>query len=464
MKAGEFLCANLSDNTPDNAPYSIIPRKSQHIHIGGIITNMNAFDVLKERGYFEWCTNEERLSQVMSEEMITAYVGFDPTADSLHVGHLIPLMALGWLQRAGHRPIALAGGGTGLIGDPSGKSKERNLITLEAVMHNIEGVKKQLTKFLNFDCGKNSALLLNNYDWLSKISFLDVLHDVGKYFSINNLIAREYIRSRLEDPAKGISYTEFSYVLLQAMDFKYLNEHYNCRLQMGGNDQQGNLLAGSDYIRRTSGAEVFGLTQPLLLTSSGTKFGKTEAGAVWLDPTKTSPYKFYQFWFNTDDRDVEKLLKLYTFIPLDEITAVMAEHNSAPERRTAQKRLALEVTSLVHTPETAQSVITASEILFNPKIDFAGVSEETCDMLKQEVPFTQIQGVDFPAGVVGLMSASGACESNGEAKRAIRQGGVSVNGVKISDEKAELSRDTLINGKYIFVRIGRKKFQMAEVS
>ena len=424
---------------------------------------MNAFDVLKERGYFEWCTNEERLSQVMNEEMITAYVGFDPTADSLHVGHLIPLMALGWLQRAGHRPIALAGGGTGLIGDPSGKSKERNLITLEAVMHNIEGVKKQLTKFLNFDCGENSALLLNNYDWLSKISFLDVLHDVGKYFSINNLIAREYIRSRLEDPAKGISYTEFSYVLLQAMDFKYLNEHYNCRLQMGGNDQQGNLLAGSDYIRRTSGAEVFGLTQPLLLTSSGTKFGKTEAGAVWLDPAKTSPYKFYQFWFNTDDRDVEKLLKLYTFIPLDEISAIMSENNSAPEKRIAQKRLALEVTSLVHTQQTAQSVITASEILFNPKIDFAGVSEETCDMLKQEVPFTKIQGVDFPAGVVGLMSASGACESNGEAKRAIRQGGVSINGAKISDEKAELGREVLINGKYIFVRIGRKKFQMAEV-
>ena len=393
---------------------------------------------------------------IMNEEMITAYVGFDPTADSLHVGHLIPLMALGWLQRAGHRPIALAGGGTGLIGDPSGKSKERNLITIEAVMHNIEGVKKQLKKFLNFDCGENSALLLNNYDWLSKISFLDVLHDVGKYFSINNLIAREYIRSRLEDPEKGISYTEFSYVLLQAMDFKYLNEHYNCRLQMGGNDQQGNLLAGSDYIRRTTGAEVFG--------SSGTKFGKTEAGAVWLDPEKTSPYKFYQFWYNTDDRDVEKLLKLYTFLPLEEIAAIMAEHNAAPEKRIAQKRLALEVTTTVHGQDTAKSVITASEILFNPKIDFANVSEETCDMLKQEVPFTRIEGVNFPAGVVGLLSASGACESNGEAKRAIRQGGVSVNGAKISDEKAELQRDALVNGRYIFVRIGRKKFQMAEIA
>ena len=422
---------------------------------------MNAFETLRERGYFEWCTNEERLSQVMNEEMVTAYVGFDPTADSLHVGHLIPLMALGWLQRLGHRPIALAGGGTGLIGDPSGKSKERNLITLEAVMHNIEGVKKQLAKFLDFDCGENSALLLNNYDWLSKFTFLEVLHDVGKYFSINNLIAREYIRSRLEDPEKGISYTEFSYVLLQAMDFKYLNEHYNCRLQMGGNDQQGNLLAGSDYIRRTNGAEVFGLTQPLLLTSSGTKFGKTEAGAVWLDPSKTSPYKFYQFWFNTDDRDVEKLLKLYTFIPINEIASIMTEHNAAPERRIAQKRLALEVTATVHGEETARSVINASEILFNPKIDFSGVSEETCNMLRQEVPYRTLEGVSFPAGVVGILTSSGACESNGEAKRAIRQGGVSINGVKVTDEKAEVDASTLICGKYIFVRVGRKKFSMA---
>ena len=423
---------------------------------------MNAFDVLRQRGYFEWCTNEERLSQVMNEEMITAYVGFDPTADSLHVGHLIPLMALGWLQRLGHRPIALAGGGTGLIGDPSGKSKERNLITLEAVMHNIEGVQKQLVKFLDFDCGKNSALLLNNYDWLSKITFLEVLHDVGKYFSVNNLIAREYIRSRLEDPEKGISYTEFSYVLLQAMDFKYLNEHYNCRLQMGGNDQQGNLLAGSDYIRRTNGAEVFGLTQPLLLTSSGTKFGKTEAGAVWLDPEKTSPYKFYQFWFNTDDRDAARLLKLYTFMPLEEIEALMTEHNTAPEKRTAQKKLAYEVTRTVHGEKTADSVVNVSEILFNPSINFSGVSEETCNMLKLEVPYTLLHDVEFPAGVVGVLSASGACESNGEAKRAIRQGGVSVNGAKITDEKAAVDRDSLVNGKYIFVRIGRKKFHMAE--
>ena len=439
---------------------------------------MNAFEVLKGRGYFEWCTNEERLSQVMNEEMITAYVGFDPTADSLHVGHLIPLMALGWLQRLGHRPIALAGGGTGLIGDPSGKSKERNLITLEAVMHNIEGVKAQLKKFLNFDCGKNSALLLNNYDWLSKITFLEVLHDVGKYFSINNLIAREYIRSRLEDPEKGISYTEFSYVLLQAMDFKYLNENYDCRLQMGGNDQQGNLLAGSDYIRRTTGNEVFGLTQPLLLTSSGTKFGKTEAGAVWLDATKTSPYKFYQFWFNTDDRDVEKLLKLYTFISLEEIADIMNEHVKAPERRIAQKRLAFEVTSTVHTQDTAKSVVNASEILFNPNQSWMlnGVrvasqensyplsenEEMLFHILKYEIPFKKLEGVKLPENVVNILVLSGACETKGEAKRIICQGGVSMNSAKVTDEKSEIDRDMLAGGKYLFIRIGRKKYNLAE--
>ncbi|MBQ9528339.1 MAG: tyrosine--tRNA ligase [Fretibacterium sp.] len=422
----------------------------------------NAFDVLKERGYFEWCTAEDRLREVMSSEMVTAYVGFDPTADSLHVGHLIPLMALGWLQKSGHRPIALAGGGTGLIGDPSGKSKERNLITLEAVQHNVEGVRKQLARFLDFDCGPNSALLLNNYDWLSKMSFLDVLHDVGKYFSINNLIAREYIKSRLEDPEKGISYTEFSYVLLQAIDFKYLYEHYNCKLQMGGNDQQGNLLAGSEYIRKTNGAEVFGLTQPLLLTASGTKFGKTEAGAVWLDAARTSPYQFYQFWVNTDDRDVKRLLKLYTFLPLDEIDGLMRDHNAQPEKRIAQRRLAFEVTKTVHGTAAADSVVKAAAILFDPNVDLSNVSEETCQTLKGEVPFSELR-LPLPAGLLDVLTAANVCESRGEAKRAIRQGGVSVNGVRVSDEGASVESSQLRCGRYLFVRVGRKNFHLIEM-
>ena len=418
-----------------------------------------AFDVLQSRGYVEWCNAEDRLREVMDEGMITAYVGFDPTADSLHVGHLIPLMALAWLQRAGHRPIALAGGGTGLIGDPSGKSRERNLITVEEVRCNVEGVRPQLAHFLDFDCGANSALLLNNYDWLSSHSFLEVLRDVGKYFSVNSLIAREYVRSRLEDPEKGISYTEFSYVLLQAMDFRHLYEAHGCRLQMGGNDQQGNLLAGSDYVRKSMGGEVFGLTQPLLLTASGTKFGKTEAGAVWLDPRRTSPYRFYQFWFNTDDRDVERLLKLFTFLPLDEIRDLMERHAARPEERAAQRRLALEVTQLVHGEGAALSVVKASSVLFDAESDLTDLTEETYAALREEVPFAEVK-LDLPAALLDVLTVCGAFESRGEAKRAIRQGGVSLNGMRASDEGATVSREELGRGRYLFVRIGRKRFHL----
>lgn len=418
-----------------------------------------AFDVLQSRGYVEWCNAEDRLREVMDEGMITAYVGFDPTADSLHVGHLIPLMALAWLQRAGHRPIALAGGGTGLIGDPSGKSRERNLITVEEVRRNVEGVRSQLAHFLDFDCGANSALLLNNYDWLSSHSFLEVLRDVGKYFSVNSLIAREYVRSRLEDPDKGISYTEFSYVLLQAMDFRHLYEAHSCRLQMGGNDQQGNLLAGSDYVRKSMGGEVFGLTQPLLLTASGTKFGKTEAGAVWLDPRRTSPYRFYQFWFNTDDRDVERLLKLFTFLPLNEIRDLMERHAARPEERAAQRRLALEVTQLVHGEGSALSVVKASSVLFDTESDLTDLTEETYAALREEVPFAEVN-LDLPAALLDVLTVCGAFESRGEAKRAIRQGGVSLNGMRASEEGAAVSREELGRGRYLFVRIGRKRFHL----
>ena len=422
-----------------------------------------AFDVLQSRGYVEWCNAEDRLREVMDEGMITAYVGFDPTADSLHVGHLIPLMALAWLQRAGHRPIALAGGGTGLIGDPSGKSRERNLITVEEVRRNVEGVRPQLAHFLDFDCGANSALLLNNYDWLSSHSFLEVLRDVGKYFSVNSLIAREYVRSRLEDPDKGISYTEFSYVLLQAMDFRHLYEAHGCRLQMGGNDQQGNLLAGSDYVRKSAGGEVFGLTQPLLLTASGTKFGKTEAGAVWLDPRRTSPYRFYQFWFNTDDRDVERLLKLFTFLPLDEIRDLMERHAARPEERAAQRRLALEVTQLVHGEGAGLSVVKASSVLFDAESDLTDLTEETYAALREEVPFAEVN-LDLPAALLDVLTVCGAFESRGEAKRAIRQGGVSLNGMRASDEGATVSREELGRGRYLFVRIGRKRFHLIAFS
>jgi len=426
---------------------------------------VNAYDVLKSRGMVEWCGAPERLQEVLEEGIASVYVGFDPTADSLHVGHLTPIMALGWIQRCGHRPIALAGGGTGLIGDPSGKSKERNLITIDEVRKNVEGVRAQLAHFLDFNCGDNSALLLNNYDWLSTFSFLDVLRDVGKYFSVNTLIAREYVRSRLEDTDKGISYTEFSYVLLQSIDFKHLYETHGCRVQMGGNDQQGNLMAGTDYVRRTTGGEVFGLTQPLLLTASGNKFGKTEEGAVWLDPKRTSPYKFYQFWINTDDKDVERLLKIFTFLSLEEISGVMSEQEKNPGGRPAQRRLALEVTSLVHSDATAQSVTAASGVLFGSK-PIVEAEEATFVMLRDEMPFSELElfKTQESVSVVEVLAASGACESKGEAKRAIKQGAVSVNETKISEEGHVLTRDKLLHGKYLFIRVGKKHFHLVQMN
>jgi tyrosyl-tRNA synthetase len=422
---------------------------------------VDAFEVLQARGMVEWCSAPERLREVMKEGMTTIYIGFDPTADSLHVGHLIPIMALAWIQRCGHRPIAIAGGGTGLIGDPSGKSKERNLITIEAVRENIEGVRPQLAHFLDFDCGENSAILVNNYDWLSEFSFLDVLRDVGKHFSVNSLIAREYVRSRLEDPDKSISYTEFSYVLLQSMDFKYLYETYGCRLQMGGNDQQGNLVAGADYVRKTTGGEVFGLTQPLLLTSAGTKFGKTEEGAVWLDSKRTSPYRFYQFWINTDDMDVERLLKLFTFLSVEEIASVMAEHEKNPGARAAQRRLAFEATKVVHGENTVRNVVAASEVLFGSQ-SLSETEEETLALLKEEMPFTAISPA-LPATVVDVLTSCGACESKGEARRIIKQGGVSVNETRVEDESGSVGRENLLFGKYLFIRLGKKRFHLVEI-
>jgi tyrosyl-tRNA synthetase len=423
---------------------------------------VNAYEVLLSRGFVEWCSQPEKLQALFQERMVTVYIGFDPTADSLHVGHLIPIMALACIQRCGHRPIALAGGGTGLIGDPSGKSKERNLITINEVKRNVEGIRPQLEYFLNFDCGENSALLVNNYDWLSTFSFIDVLRDVGKYFSVNALIAREYVKSRLNDPDKSISYTEFSYVLLQAMDFRRLYESYDCRLQMGGNDQQGNLIAGADYVRKTAGSEVFGLTQPLLLTSSGAKFGKTEDGAVWLDAAKTSPYKFYQFWINTDDKDVERFLKLFTFLPLEEISAVMTEHGKDPSMRAAQRRLAFEATKLVHGDATAQNAVAASGVLFglgSEKAGLSGISEETLMTLRGEAPFS-VLSLPLPASVTDILVASGACESKGEAKRLIKQGGVSVNESRVGDEGSSLSRETLLYGKYALLRLGKKRLHL----
>ena len=419
----------------------------------------DALHVLKERGHVEWCSNEEELHSLFTSEMVTAYVGFDPTADSLHVGHLIPIMALAWIQRCGHRPIPLAGVGTGLIGDPSGKSKERNLLTIEKVQENVIGVKKQLARFLDFDCGGASAQIINNYDWLGKLTFLDVLREVGKHFSVNSMVSREYVKSRLDDPEKSISYTEFSYVLLQAYDFLHLFQNYGCRLQMGGNDQQGNIISGIDLIRKKTGGEAFGATQPLLLTSSGTKFGKTEEGAVWLDPQKTSPYKFYQFWMNTEDQAVEKLLKLFTFLSLEEIEEIMQVHRSAPERREAQRRLAWEVTGIVHGQDNAAMTKKASAILFGESFEPRELSLSMLDTLAAEVPSGTVSRV-FPALLTDILAEAGACSSKSEVRRLLKGGGLSVNGVKVTEEDASVSEDGILAGKYLFVRLGKKRFFM----
>lgn len=424
---------------------------------------VNAFRALQERGLVEWCSHPEELDEFFEkEEMITAYIGFDPTADSLHVGHLIPIMTLSWLQRMGHRPICLAGGGTGMIGDPSGKSKERNLLSPEAVRENIRGVRNQLEHFMNFNCGKNSALIVNNYDWLKDISFLDFLREVGKFFTINYMVNKEHVKSRLNDPEKSISYTEFSYTLLQAYDFMHLLEKYGCKIQMGGNDQQGNIVSGIDLIRKRKGDQAYGWTNPLLLTSSGTKFGKTEGGAVWLDPKRTSPYRFYQFWINTEDEMVEKLLKFFTFLPLEEIEEIMSKHLAAPEKREAQKRLAWEVTSLVHSPHAADTVARASEILFGGEITHEDMSEEMMEMLAEEVPYGTISTA-LPRSLVDVLVSVEACKSKGEARRLIRGGGVYVNGDRIEEENGTIEKTLLIGGRHLFVRLGKKRFNLIEI-
>jgi tyrosyl-tRNA synthetase len=420
----------------------------------------NAFTVLMERGIVEYCSSPEDLKAIFDEGMVTAYVGFDPTASSLHVGHLIPIMGLAWLQRLGHRPIAILGVGTGLIGDPSGKSKERNLLTLEQVEKNKLSIREQLAHFLDFQAGENSALMISNYDWLGELKLLDFLRDTGKHFSINTMIAREYVKSRLEDPDKSISFTEFTYMLLQAYDFYHLCEHHDCLLQMGGNDQQGNILAGVELIRKKTGKQAFCLTYPLLLTSSGTKFGKTEEGAVWLSPDLTSPYRFYQFWINTEDAMVGRLLRLFTFLPNGEVEALVKSHEAHPDQREAQKVLAFEVTRNVHGEHAAIGARRASEILFGEKFEPADLDEEMVAILSKEVPSGEL-GRTLPLPLADILVESGACTSKGEARRLVQGGGVLLNGTKVTDPLTPVSDEDCLAGRAIFLRLGKKRFHLA---
>jgi tyrosyl-tRNA synthetase len=417
----------------------------------------NFCEIMSRRGFVEWCSDAAELGQKMEREQVTGYVGFDPSADSLHVGNMIPIMGLAWLQKLGHRPIALAGGGTGLIGDPSGKTKERRLLSADRVAYNAERIKKQLAKFLDFDRKEGSAIMPNNHDWLSGISFIEFLRDTGKFFPVKTLINREYVRSRIDDPEKGITYTELSYILLQAYDFDHLYREFGCVLQMGGNDQQGNIIGGIDLIRKRGGGQAYGLTFPLLLTASGAKFGKSEDGAVYLDPDKTSPYKFYQFWINTDDRDIGRLHRMYSFESLESIDDLMKRHAEHPERREAQKLLAWDMTARVHGSETAAKVRGASEVLFGER-DARSSDSSLLDTLAAEIPTADVAAPPLP--LIDCLLSSGGVSSKGEARRKIREGGIYVNGERVKDESRVLSADDLLNGGYVQVRIGRKDFRL----
>ncbi len=390
----------------------------------------------------------------LAREQLTAYIGFDPTAKSLHVGSLLVMMALAHTQRHGHSPIALVGGGTGLIGDPSGKTVERQLLTPEQVQANVEGIRAQLARFLDFDDARaNPARLLNNADWLTGMSAIDFMRDVGKHFTVNAMLAKESVRRRLESE-DGISYTEFSYTLLQACDYLVLHDRFSCTLQMGGSDQWGNIIAGMDLIRRVRGKKAHGLVLPLVTTTAGTKFGKTEAGTIWLDPALTSPYEFYQFWLNTDDRDAVKYLKFFTFLAAAPIVELEAAGAREPDKRHPQRALAQEVTRLVHGDRALHEAEAATDKLFRGDLSAMSV-RELLDVFAN-VPSTVVGHQSDGWRLVNLLTDVGLTSSNSEATRLIRSGGIYVNERRITDEKERLSAEQAIEGQLFVVRKGKK--------
>jgi tyrosyl-tRNA synthetase len=423
---------------------------------------MNVLEDLQWRGLLADCTDLPGLQDRMSKSPITLYCGFDPTASSLHVGNLVPLLALRRFQLAGHHPIALAGGATGMIGDPSGKSAERNLQTPEQLEQNIAGVKQQLSKFLDFDVKTNPARLVNNKDWVGPISYLDFLRDVGKHFTINWMMAKDSVRARLESE-NGISYTEFSYMLLQAYDFYHLRQTYGCELQVGATDQWGNITAGTELIRRKSGATAWGLVFPLLTKADGTKYGKSAEGAVYLDPKRTSTYKFYQFFVQTDDADVIKLLKVLTFVSRGEIEALERELAENAAARSAQKRLALEMTTLVHGKEACDDAIHASELLFGG--DATGVSESALRDIAAEVPGKELPRSTFEAGginLVELLASTGLSPSKGQARKDIEGGGIYVNNVRSAELSRNVTTADLLHGRYVLLRKGKRNYLLVQ--
>ena len=406
----------------------------------------------------------EGLADVLAKERVTAYIGFDPTASSLHVGSLLQVMSLARLQRSGHSPIAIVGGGTGMIGDPSGKSQERVLQSPEQIEANLDGIRQQLSRFLDFDRAGNAARIVNNADWLATIDLLSFLRDAGKHFTVNYLLQKESVSRRLESD-DGISFTEFSYVLLQAYDFLQVFDRYGCTLQMGGSDQWGNITAGVDLIRKLRAKKAHGLVVPLVITAAGVKFGKTEAGTIWLDPARTSPFKFYQFWLNTNDRDVATYLKYFTFLDRPTVEALEAATSAAPEKREAQRMLARDVTARVHGSDHVTRAEHASSVLFGE--DIATLDADEVLAVFEDVPSTELSADTFEGGgiaVVDLVARVGLAPSKGEARRLMQSGGVYVNNRRAADPQARLTRDDAIGGRLFVLRKGQKQNHLVRLT
>lgn len=407
--------------------------------------------------------------EMLEKEMASAYVGIDPTADSLHIGHLVGVMMLKHFQRAGHRPLALIGGATGMIGDPSGKSKERNLLTEEALRHNQESIKKQLERFLDFSSDSaNAAKLVNNYDWMKDFSFLDFIRDVGKHITVNYMMAKDSVKKRLSsESTEGMSFTEFTYQLVQGYDFLHLYREMNCKLQMGGSDQWGNITTGTELVRRKEQGTAFALTCPLITKADGTKFGKTEEGNVWLDRKLTSPYKFYQFWLNTSDEDAERYIKIFTLLDEETISALVNEHKEAPHERKLQKKLADEMTIMVHSEEDLENALKASEILFGKATEesLRSIDGETLADIFSGVPQFEISRTDLEGGMDIIAFGAQQTQifnSNGEARKMIQANGFSINKNKVDLEKS-ITTDDLISNQYIVAQKGKKNYFLVKV-
>jgi tyrosyl-tRNA synthetase len=425
---------------------------------------MNLIEELQWRGMIQDIM--PGTAELLEKEMVSGYIGFDPTSDSLHIGSLVPILLLVHLQRAGHKPFALVGGATGMVGDPSGKSEERNLLSEEVLKINQEGVRNQLAKFLDFTPGKsNAAEMVNNYDWFKDFTFLHFIRDVGKHITVNYMMAKDSVKKRLEGET-GMSFTEFTYQLVQGYDFYWLYQNKNCKLQMGGSDQWGNIVTGTELIRRKAGGEAFAFTCPLITKADGGKFGKTEKGNVWLDPKKTSPYQFYQFWLNASDEDAKKWIKIFTLLSREEIESLLAQQEAAPHERALQKKLAEEVTCFVHSRADYEFAAKASEILFGNATTeiLQSLSEEQLLQVMEGVPAIEVSKASLDAGyeIVSFLADTQIFPSKGEARKMWQGGGLGLNKSKIGPDKTTIDTNDLLRGKYLLVQKGKKNYYLVK--